>query len=175
MRSDWESEFGYEVYLNQRKETYMSDLKTIKVAGEIFYAQDMTKFNTTFNPDNDRYICTLGQLSDKAVEALSEIGVKVKTPKGTNGQPLTEAQLAKGKHITAKSKYIFEPVDEQGNKVDPTKIGNGTKVVAILSSYTHKMSKMYGNSPSIKKLIVTELKEYTPEVKAEAVEAEDVL
>ena len=141
----------------------MSDLKTIKVAGEIFYAQDMTKFNTTFNPDNDRYICTLGQLSDKAVEALSEIGVKVKS------------HDTKGKHITAKSKYIFEPVDEQGNKVDPTKIGNGTKVVAILSSYTHKMSKMYGNSPSIKKLIVTELKEYTPEVKAEAVEAEDVL
>ena len=141
----------------------MSDLKTIKVAGEIFYAQDMTKFNTTFNPDNDRYICTLGQLSDKAVEALSEIGVKVKT------------HDTKGKYITAKSKYIFEPVDEQGNKVDPTKIGNGTKVVAILSSYTHKMSKMYGNSPSIKKLIVTELKEYTPDVAPTAAEAEDVL
>jgi hypothetical protein len=140
----------------------MSDLKTIKVAGEIFYAQDMTKFNTTFNPDNDRYICTLGQLSDKAVEALSEIGVMVKS------------HDTKGKHITAKSKYIFEPVDEQGNKIDPTKIGNGTKVVAILSSYTHKMSKMYGNSPSIKKLIVTELKEYVPQ-DTQAAEAEDVL
>ena len=138
----------------------MSDLKTIKVAGEIFYAQDMAKFNTTFDPDNNRYICTLGQLSDKAVEALSEIGVKVKS------------HDTKGKHITAKSMYPFDPEDEQGNPIDPTKIGNGTKVVAILSSYPHKMSKMYGNAPSIKKLIVTELKKYEPMM---VLEEEDIL
>lgn len=141
----------------------MTDSKVVKIAGEVFYAQDMTKFNTTFNPDNDRYICTVGNLSDKAAEALDEIGVRVKTHE------------TKGKHITAKSKYIFEPVDEKGNKIDPTKIGNGTKVVAIVSSYQHKMSKMYGNAPSIKKLIVTELKEYTPQEVQEAEELEDVL
>lgn len=151
----------------------MSDLKTIKVAGEIFYAQDMAKFNTTYNPDNDRYICTLGQLSDKAATALAELGVKVKSPKGKDGEPPSEAQLARGKYITAKSMYIFEPVDEQGNPIDPTKMGNGTKVVAILSSYPHKMSKLYGNAPSIKKLIVTELVKYEPKMVLE--EEEEIL
>ena len=150
----------------------MSDLKTIKVAGEIFYAQDMAKFNTTYNPDNDRYICTLGQLSDKAIAALAELGVKVKSPKGKDGEPPSEAQLARGKYITAKSMYTFDPTDEQGNPIDPTKIGNGTKVVAILSSYPHKMSKVYGNAPSIKKLIVTELKKYEPTM---VLEEEDIL
>ena len=139
----------------------MTDSKVVKITGEIFYAQDMTKFNTKFNPDNDRYICTVGNLDDKSVEALQEIGVKVKS------------HDTKGKHITAKSKYLFEPVDEKGNKVDPTKIGNGTKVFAIVSSYAHKMSKMYGNAPSIKKLVVTELKEYTPTEASEP--AEDIL
>lgn len=128
----------------------MSDLKTVKLAGEIFYAQDMTQFNTKFNPDNDKYICTVGQLSEAAVEALAGIGVKAKDHE------------AKGKHITAKSKFLFEPVDEQGNKVDPTTMGNGTQVIAILGSYAHKMSKMYGNAPSIKKLVVTKLVKYVP-------------
>ena len=68
-----------------------------------------------------------------------------------------------GKYIVGKSLYVFEPVDQDGKPVDIAKIGNGTKVTALVSSYRHKMSAKYGAAPSIKKLIVTELKAYQPE------------
>lgn len=138
----------------------MSDLKPVRIQGEIFFAYDMYNLNTKFDPDNKKYQCTLGNLSDAACEALVEMGIKIK-----------QKDLC-GKHITGKSLYQFELYDQQGNKIPTERVGNGTKVVALVSSYRHKMSSKYGASPSIKKLIVTELKEYNPE---RAVEEEDLV
>lgn len=136
------------------------DIKPVKIAGELFWSNWMHQFNTKFNEANDKYECTIGNLSDKAAEALKELGVQIKNKESM------------GNFIVGKSKYVFEPVTEDGKPVDVSKIGNGTKVVALVSSYRHKMSAKYGAAPSIKKLIVTELKEYTaPEGKAE--EADD--
>jgi hypothetical protein len=101
-------------------------------------------------------------LSDKACEALEELGIKIKN------------KDTMGKFIVGKSKFVFEPVDEDGNPVDIKKIGNGTKVVALVTSYRHKMSAKFGSAPSIQKLIVTELKTYNPEGAVKE-ETEDVL
>jgi hypothetical protein len=122
----------------------------------------MAEFNTKFNEDNTKYECTLGMLSDKACEALEELGIKIKN------------KDTMGKFIVGKSKFVFEPVDEDGNPVDIKKIGNGTKVVALVTSYRHKMSAKFGSAPSIQKLIVTELKTYNPEGAVKE-ETEDVL
>jgi hypothetical protein len=65
-----------------------------------------------------------------------------------------------GNYIVGKSKFVFEPVDSDGNPVDISKIGNGTKVTALVGSYRHKMSAKYGAAPSISKIIVTELVVY---------------
>ena len=138
----------------------MRDLKPVRIQGEIFFAYDMYNLNTKFDEDNKKYQCTIGNLSDAACEALTELGIKIK-----------QKDLA-GKHITAKSLYKFELFDQQGNAIPVERIGNGTKVVALVSSYRHKMSSKYGAAPSIKKLIVTELKEYNPE---RAVEEEDLV
>ena len=121
------------------------DNKPVKVSGQLFWSNWMKEFNTKFNEDNTKYECTLGMLSDKACAALKEQGIMIKN-KDTMGN-----------YIVGKSKFVFEPVDEEGNAVDIGKIGNGTKVTALVGSYRHKMSAKYGAAPSIGKLIVTDL------------------
>lgn len=124
------------------------DNKPVKVSGQLFWANWMKEFNTRFNEDNTKYEATIGMLSDKACEALKEQGIMIKN-KDTMGN-----------YIVGKSKFVFEPVDSEGNPVDIGKIGNGTKVTALVGSYRHKMSAKYGAAPSISKIIVTELVVY---------------
>ena len=124
------------------------DNKPVKIAGQIFWANWMKEFNTKFNEDNTKYECTIGMLSDKACEALKGLGIVIKN-KDTMGNS-----------IVGKSKFLFEPMDAEGNAIDISKIGNGTKVTALVGSYAHKMSSKFGKAPSISKLIVTDLVTY---------------
>ena len=140
----------------------IDSIKPVKVAGELYWSNWMKEYNTKFNEANDKYECTLGQLSDAAAAKLEELGIKIKD------------KDTMGKFIVGKSKFVFEPVDEEGNPIDISKIGNGTKCYALVSSYRHKMSAKFGAAPSIKKLVITELKVYSPEP-AEAEEADDIL
>ena len=126
----------------------MSSIKPVKVSGSLYWANWMANFNTKFNEENDKYECTLGDLSDKAAAALEELGIKIKE------------KDTQGKYIVGKSKFLFEPVDADGNKVDISAIGNGTKVTALVNSYRHKMSAKFGAAPSIGKIIVTDLVVY---------------
>lgn len=125
------------------------DKKPVKVSGQLFWANWMKEFNTKFSPGNTKYECTLGMLSDGACEALKGLGIKIKN-KDTMGN-----------YIVGKSQFLFTPVDTEGNPVDISNIGNGTKVTALVSSYKHPMSGMHGMAPSISKLIVTDLVEYS--------------
>ena len=135
----------------------MENTKPVKVSGQIFWANWMKEFNTKFNEDNTKYECTLGMLSDKACEALKELGIVIKN-KDTMGN-----------YIVGKSKFLFTPMDAEGNAIDIGKIGNGTKVTALIGSYRHKMSAKFGAAPSIGKIMVTELVTYS----AEGAEEED--
>ena len=129
----------------------MENTKPVKVSGQIFWANWMKEFNTKFNEDNTKYECTLGMLSDKACEALKELGIVIKN-KDTMGN-----------YIVGKSKFLFTPMDAEGNAIDISKIGNGTKVTALIGSYRHKMSAKFGAAPSIGKIMVTELVTYSAE------------
>ena len=135
----------------------MDNTKPVKVSGQIFWANWMKEFNTKFNEDNTKYECTLGMLSDKACEALKELGIVIKN-KDTMGN-----------YIVGKSKFLFTPMDAEGNAIDISKIGNGTKVTALIGSYRHKMSAKFGAAPSIGKIMVTELVTYS----ADSAEEED--
>jgi uncharacterized protein with von Willebrand factor type A (vWA) domain len=139
------------------------DMKPVKIGGELFWANWMNNFNTKFNEDNKKYECTIGNISDKAAEALKELGIQIKN------------KPEMGNYIVGKSLYKFEPKDQDGNSVDIEKIGNGTKVTALVSSYRHKMSAKFGAAPSIKMLIVTELKEYNAPAKEGQEEDDDIL
>ena len=131
------------------------DNKPVKIAGQIFWANWVKEFNTKFNEDNTKYECTIGMLSDKACEALKEQGIVIKN-KDTMGN-----------YIVGKSKFLFTPMDAEGNDVDIGKIGNGTKVTALVGSYRHKMSAKFGAAPSISKIIVTDLVVYGADAEAE--------
>ena len=137
----------------------MSDLKPVRIEGQLFWAKWMKEHNTKFNDANDKYECTVGMISDDDAAKLTGLGIKVKNKESM------------GNYIVGKSKFVFEPIDKDGNNVNIEDIGNGTEVTALVSSYRHKMSAMHGAAPSIGKLIVTKLVTYEP---AEE-EAEDVL
>ena len=137
------------------------DMKPVKIGGELFWANWMNQYNTKFNEDNKKYECTIGNLSDSDCEALKSLGIQIKE------------KDTMGKYIVGKSLYVFEPVDKDGKPIDIAQIGNGTKVSALVSSYRHKMSAKYGAAPSIKKLIVNELKVYSPAAAEE--ELDDIL
>jgi hypothetical protein len=143
----------------------IDSIKPVKVAGELYWSNWMKEYNKKFNETNDKYECTLGQLSDAACSRLEELGIKLKD------------KDTMGKYIVGKSKFLFEPVDEEGNPVDISKIGNGTKCYALVSSYRHKMSAKFGSAPSIKKIVITELKVYSPdgEEATEEETADDIL
>jgi len=128
-----------------------ADLKPVKINGELFWSKWMAEFNTAFNTDNDRYECTIGNISDDDAAKLTGLGIKVKH------------KDAMGNFIVAKSKYLFNPMDDNLKEVDVASLGNGSKCVAVISSYTHRMSAKHGNAPTIKKLMVTEVKTYVPE------------
>ncbi len=129
----------------------MSDLKPVKISGELFWNKWMAEFNTAFNSDNDRYECTIGNISDDDAAKLTGLGIKVKHKE------------AMGNFIVAKSKYLFNPTDNNLKEVDVKELGNGSKCVAVISSYTHRMSAKHGNAPTIKKLMVTEVVTYNPD------------
>jgi hypothetical protein len=133
------------------KGNIMSDMKPVRITGELFWTQWMTKFNTKFDEDSKKYECTIGNISAKDCEALKTLGIKIKNKEG------------QGNFIVAKSNYPHSAVDEDGIAVEPSTIGKGTKVAAVMSFYAHKMSKMHGNGPSIKRLIITELVSYNPD------------
>jgi hypothetical protein len=141
--------------------------KPVKIAGKIFFPRWMAEFNVHFNPDNKRYECTVGGISDAAQSKLqSELNIKPKVHKDDDI----------GNYLVAKSTYLFKPVDEDGNEIDVKTLGSGTEVIVIVDSYAHKMSKMHGNAPSIKKLIVTKLVPYEAAERMEQeVEFDDVL
>ncbi len=133
----------------------MSDLKPVKIQGELFWSKWMAEFNTAFNSDNDRYECTIGNISDDDAAKLTGLGIKVKHKE------------SQGNFIVAKSKYLFNPTDDSMKEVDVKELGNGSKCVAVISAYTHRMSAKHGNAPTVKKLMVTEVKTYVPETKEE--------
>ena len=141
----------------------MSDLKPVKISGELFWSKWMAEFNKAFNEDNDRYECTIGNLSDEDVTKLAQLGIKVKF------------KPAMGNFILSKSLFPFVPLDKDEKPVDVKTLGNGSKCEALISSYTHKMSKIHGNAPTVvynkkeKKtfLWVTEVKTYVPDAKQE--------
>jgi len=140
----------------------IDSIKPVKVAGELYWSNWMKEHNKKFSETNDKYECTLGQLSEAACAKLEELGIKIKD------------KDTMGKFIVGKSKFVFEPVTEDGQPVDISKIGNGTKCYALVSSYRHKLSAKHGAAPSIKKVVITELKTYNPDGVTEE-ELDDVL
>ena len=132
----------------------------VKIKAKVYWARWMNELNTQYNEDNEKYECTLGDISEEDAAKLTAMGIKMKQKNFASNV------------IVCKSKFPFIAALPQG-EVKAMEIGNGTEVECVVSFYTHKMSKMHGNAPSLvaKKgepsLHITKLVTYVPETTAD--------
>lgn len=122
----------------------MSD--TLKIKATIMYPY-LNVPNDRFNPDNPKHEVTFSELSDKAVEAIKGLGMKVYDKEGM------------GKKITCKSVMPIRAFAPTGEELDNSTIGNGSEAIATISFYENK----YGRFPQLSKLVVTKVVEYNPD------------
>ena len=126
-------------------------MKPVKIEGQLFWSKWMKEPNKKFNEDNKKYECTIGMLSPDAVATLTGMGINVKH------------KDIMGHYIVAKSNYEFDALDSKTNAPIPVDtIGNGTEISFLVSTYTHRMSKIHGPAPSVKKIWVNKLVTYVP-------------
>jgi hypothetical protein len=122
----------------------MSEAQTsIKVKADIMWAQ-LDKVNEM----SGKFQVDLCNLSDAAVAALEEMGITVPEKEG------------RGKYITCKSANPIKAFDNDGDEIVGVKVGNGSKAKAIITAYEWKYKNKKGVSPSIRKLVITDLIEY---------------
>ena len=120
--------------------------EVLKIKATIMYPY-LTQPNDRFNPDNPKHEVTFAELSDKAVNAIKGLGMKVYSKEGM------------GEKITCKSVLPIRVFDTSGNEIDGDTVGNGSEAIATISFYENK----YGRFPQLSRLVVTKLVEYSPE------------
>lgn len=120
------------------------DNESIKIKCETFWAQ-LDKMNDM----SGKYQINLGKLSDKAVEALEGLGLSVNEKEDM------------GKFIVCKSNSPMRAYDTDNDQITEM-IGNGSKAKAIVKPYDWTYKNKKGKSPSLVKLVITDLVEYVP-------------
>lgn len=117
-------------------------MEAVKLKAEVMWAR-LNKINDL----SGKYEVNLCKLSDAAVEALKEMGIDVKEKEGM------------GKYILCKSAKPMKAFDVDNDEITED-IGNGSKAKAIITTYEWKYKNKKGVSPSLKKLVITDLVEY---------------
>ena len=124
----------------------MEEQVRIKIKADVYWAQ-LNKINEMSN----KYQVNLCNLSDAAVEALEAMGVSVSIGE--------DKKADMGRYITCKSNNPIRAYDTDGDEISEL-IGNGSKAKAVVGSYEWKYKNKKGISPSLKKLVITNLVEY---------------
>lgn len=134
----------------------MNDTQRVKIKADVMWAYLDRK-----NDMSNKYQVDLCNLSDGAVSALESMGLTVSQKDG------------KGYFITCKSKNPIRAYDKNGEEIEGVGIGNGSQAVALVSFYDWTWKNKEGRSPSLKKLVVTELVSYDGDGEVEAVAVDD--
>lgn len=114
----------------------------------------------------DAYTVDLCNLSAKAVAALEDMGITV--------QENADKKPEQGKYITCKSQRPIKAFDTDGVELDDD-VGNGSKAVCMIGSYPWTYKNKKGVSPSLAKLVITDLVEYANAGGSISADDEDVL
>lgn len=143
----------------------------VVIKADVFWCSNYVK-----SQQSDKYQVDLCNLSPQAVQALAMLGIEAKRD--------DVKKPAQGYYITCKSRdYCIATVDkddkplgeyvktengtevkrdEQGKPIY-TKIANGSKAIATITSYNTLVKGKKFTQGSIKKLVITDLIEYKPE------------
>ena len=103
----------------------------VKVKADIMWA-----YLDKVNDMSGKFQVDLCNLSDKAAEALQDIGLEVKFKDG------------KGKYITCKSTRPIYAFDDGGSQID-AQVGNGSKGVALVGTYAWAYQKKKIYNPNL--------------------------
>lgn len=125
----------------------MSKPQPITLKGTLYWVE-----RNKINKFSNKYQIVLGNLSDKAVEALDAMGIAAAN-KGDE----------KEFFITMKSNNPMKVTDAEGTEYPgDLLIANGSKAVCVVGYYDWSVGT--GRSPSMVKCKVTELVEYSEEL-----------
>lgn len=131
----------------------------VKIKCDVYWAS-LNKVNEM----SGKYQVNLCNLSDSACAALSELGIDhidASDAVKDDGEP-DEAKRAMGKYITCKSNSPIWTFDADGDRLtEDVKVGNGSKAKALIRPYDWKYKNKKGTSASCRRLIITDLVEYT--------------
>lgn len=115
----------------------------IKLKADVMWANLDTR-----NEMSGKYQVDLCNLSPAASQALRDMGIEIKNKDD------------KGDFITCKSNNPIRAYDSNGLELDGVSVGNGSKAVAVIGSYAWSFRNKEGVSPSLKKLVITDLVSY---------------
>jgi len=121
----------------------MEQTQRVKIKADVMWA-----YLDRQNEMSGKYQVDLCNLSDAAVNALEEMGLTVRQKDD------------KGYFITCKSNNPIKAFDKNGDIIDGISIGNGSKAEALVGFYEWRYQKKEGVSPSLKKLVITEIQTY---------------
>jgi len=152
--------------VKQTKEKVMSNEANVMINCELYYP-----FLTHQNEMAGKYTVDLACLSDAAVTALEDMGLSVRN-KGDE----------RGYYITCKSNNKYKAFDIEGAEISlkgrsgsddsgGVVVGNGSKAKCLVSYYDWEYQKKKGRSATLRRIVITDLKEYASENFAEIEEA----
>jgi hypothetical protein len=121
------------------------DKKRVKIKATVYWC-----FNNKLNEMAGKYTVDLCNLSEGAVAALEDLGISVQS---------SEKSPEKGMYITCKSEKPIKAFDLEGDEITE-EIGNESKARAIIGFYSWTYKNKKGISPSLAKLVITDLVEY---------------
>ena len=129
----------------------MDKPQPLTIKGTLYWVE-----RNKLNKFSDKYQIVLGNLSEKAVAALDDMGIAAAN-KGDE----------KDYFITMKSKNPMRVTDEQGVEYDAdVMIANGSEAVCVVGYYDWSVGT--GRSPSMIKCKVTKMIEYVDDAVDEA-------
>jgi hypothetical protein len=129
----------------------MDKPQPLTIKGTLYWVE-----RNKLNKFSDKYQIVLGNLSEKAVNALDDMGIAAAN-KGDE----------KDYFITMKSKNPMRVTDEQGVEYDAdVMIANGSEAVCVVGYYDWSVGT--GRSPSMIKCKVTKMIEYVDDTIDEA-------
>ena len=134
----------------------MNDAQRVKIKADVMWA-----YLDRRNEMSNKYQIDLCNLSDGAVSALESMGLTVGQKEG------------KGYFVTCKSNNPIRAYDGSGEELNSGGVGNGSQAVALVGFYDWNFKNKTGRSPSLQKLVISELVAYEGDASDVAVAVDD--
>ena len=119
----------------------------------------------------DKYTVDLALLSDEAVTALEDMGLKVNNKGDERGYYITcksnnkyRAFQTDGEEILIKGRT---PLDDEDDPDMGVVVANGSEAKCLVGFYDWEYMKKKGRSPTLRRMVISNVVEYLPEMNLE--------